>query len=160
MAKRNTNGNGASGDGSTIWEKMRAMRKEGVEQTIPATGRVLRLRTVEPYQLLKEGNIPDILTSLVVKGVYEDLSDEELRRFLAATRERVEDAIAYMESLDLIARKAIADDTDISDLSVAEKRWIFRLVLAPAELLATFRYEPGAVVEPVDEGENVQPSAE
>lgn len=161
MAKRNTNGsNGAHGDGSATWQKVAVMRAQGVEQTLGTSGRVVRLRAVEPAALLRKGNVPDILTPLLIKSVYQPLDDPELREFLDTPLGKIEDALAMADTLDLIASVAIADGTKVEELSLSEKRWIFRLVLSPAEFLVTFRYQPLADVELVDESEALPQAAE
>ena len=142
-------------------DKLREMRKDGVEHTLPSSGRSVRLRTVEPAALLREekGNVPDILTPLLINSIYEEPSDEELARFLATRSTRAEDALAMIDAVDIVVKKSLADDTKLEELSFAEKRWIFRLALSPAELLVTFRFEPRGDVGSVDAGEAVPPKA-
>jgi hypothetical protein len=141
-------------------EALEEMKSRGTEIEIPGTGRLVRLRTLDAESLLREGKIPDILTPLVIKSVYEELSDREVRSVLAQSRGSKEDALAMMEAIEFVAEKSIADSTKVKGLTLGEKRWIFRLAMEPAELLVTFRYDPNADVEPVVEGDEVQPVAE
>ena len=140
----------------TIAERVGEMNSKGWTQIMPGTNREIRLRTVDCVELLREGKVPDILTPLIVKSVYQELGDSDTRRYLEASREKVEDAISLADSIDFICTKAITDGTKVKDLTMAEKRWIFRLVLGPAELLVTFRLEQDDDVEIVDEGQDVQ----
>lgn len=139
---------------------MDEMRSKGIEHRIPGTGRHIRLRSVDAPTLLRDGKMPDLLTPLLVKAVYQDLSDKEIRDYLGQNKGKIEDALKMVDTMDFVVGKAIADGTKLSDLTVGEKRWIFRLVMGPAELLITFRYDPTAIVEPVAEGEDVQQAAE
>lgn len=141
-------------------ELMREMRTKGIEQVIPGTERHIRLRSVDAPTLLREGKMPDMLTPLVIKSVYQELSDKELRDFLGHARSGAEEALKMLDTIDFVAKTAIADGTKVEDLTLAEKRWIFRLVMGPAELLISFRYDPNADVESVDEGEELQPASE
>lgn len=136
------------------------MKSKGIEHKIPGTGRLVRLRTLDASELLREGKIPDILTPLVVKSVYQDLTDKEVRDFLGQNRGKVDDALTMMDTMNFVVGKAIADNTKVADLTLGEKRWIFRLAMGPAEILVSFRYDPNADVEPVAEGEDVPQTAE
>jgi hypothetical protein len=62
--------------------------------------------------------------------------------------------------MDFVCERTVADGTPVNDLTLAEKRWIFRLVMGPAELLTTFRYDPNFDVADVDESDEVRQDAE
>src|SRR5574338_294558 len=141
-------------------ELLHEMRERGIEQRIPGTDRVVRLRALDAPSLLREGKMPDILTPLVIRSVYQDLSDQELRNFLGQPKGSVTDALSLLETMDFVCERSIMDDTSLADLTLGEKRWIFRLVMGPAELLCTFRYDPALDVEYLDEGEDLSPVAE
>lgn len=141
-------------------ELLREMRLHGIEQRIPGTDRIVRLRVIDAPALLREGKMPDILTPLLIKSIYQDLTDQELREFVGTPKGSVTDALSLLETMDFVCSKTLADGTDINDLTLAEKRWIFRLVMGPAELLTTFRYDPQLDVADLDEGSEVQPVAE
>jgi len=136
-------------------ERLRDMRTKGVEQTMPGTGRVVRLKSVDPTVVLREGKMPDTLTPLLVSAIYQEPTTGHLNQYLQADRGTVEAALAMADSIDFIVKKALADDTKVEDLTMAEKRWIFQLVLGPAEILTNFRLEQDPDVEAVAEGENV-----
>jgi hypothetical protein len=137
----------------TIAQKIAVMRERGWEQVIPATGRTIRLRAVEPDAVLREGDCPDILTPILLKSIYSDVSDAELRTFLEKPLEQAQDALKYVEMLNLMAGKAVADDTPLDVLTLTEKKWIFRLCLGGAELLVRFRYQPQRDVETAPQGD-------
>jgi hypothetical protein len=152
-------------------DKLRAMRVNGVEQIIPFTLRKLRIRTADPNRLMRAGKVPDILTPLVAKTIYQEVSDAELQNFATKPREQAADALAVLDSLNIVARDVLVqpkvvddpqsdDEIAIEELTMAERRWIFRLALAPAEVLTNFRYQPDGDVELVAEGDDVPLAAE
>jgi hypothetical protein len=145
---------------STGVELLNEMRSKGIEQKIPGTERVIRLRVIDAPALLRDGKMPDILTPLIIKSVYQDLTDKELRDFIAQPKGSVVDALSYLETMDFVCERTVADGTPVNDLTLAEKRWIFRLVMGPAELLTTFRYDPNLDVADVDESDEVRQDAE
>lgn len=146
----------------SLFDQVKDMRKNGVDQVLISTERPIRLRAVEPADLLREGDLPDILTPLVVKSVYQDLSSADINAFLEKGPTDKEGALAFLKAIDFVCSKAIHPDdpTKVEDLVLSEKRWIFRLVLGPAEHLVLFRYEPDQDVEPVDEGDEVPQATE
>lgn len=145
----------------TLAQRMDVMKMSGWEQIIPTTLRHVRLRTVEPADLLRSGECPDILTPLMLRSIYQDLTDPEIRELLDKPPTQVEEAIKYSDMIDLVVAKGIADDTAMSALSLGEKKWIFRLLLSPAEMMVLFRHNTAqAVVESVAEGEPVSQTAE
>jgi hypothetical protein len=141
-------------------ERIAEMKSKGTEVQLPGTDRLIRLRPLDAETLLREAKMPDILTPLVTKSVYEEITDKESRAFLAQNRGAVNEALAHLEAVDFVCEKSIADGTKVKDLTIAEKRWVFRLAMGPAELLVTFRYDEDADVEPVAEVEDVQPVTE
>lgn len=138
--------------------RIKEMREKGDEQTIPDTLRVVRVKTLEAKDLLLEGNFPDILTPLVVKSIYQELTTPQIKEFFEMNTKDVEQAKKMLEAVEFVCRKSIVGDTDINDLTMSEKRWIFRLAVGPAEMLVSFRYEPDEDVEFVAEGEELQPA--
>src|SRR5688500_17924564 len=102
----------------TSVEALAEMKSRGTEVAIPGTDRLVRLRTLDAEALLREGKVPDILTPLVIKSVYEELSDREVRGVLAQSRGTTEDALAMMEAIDFVAEKSIADSTKVKDLTI------------------------------------------
>lgn len=144
---------------STV-ERLQEMHAKGTEVMLPGTDRIIRLRTLDAPTLLAEGKMPDTLTPLLIKSIYQDLSDREVRDFLGQQRGNVNEALEHVKLLDFVAEKAIADGTKVKDLTIGEKRMIFRFVVGPAELLIPFRYDPNSDVADVDESEILPQDAE
>jgi hypothetical protein len=146
------------------------MRESGVLQTLPS-GRVVRIRTVTPDRLLRLGKLPDILTPLVVRMIYEEVTVSDLDAFLA-TKEQVTQALEMIDSLNVVCEAGLLEPSigpgegqiTVDDLTLAERGWIFKLVFQPAEVLSSFRYEsaPDVAVVPdgEDNGQPAQPVAE
>jgi hypothetical protein len=160
--------NGHNGNGATpaetpaelpLYERIRIMRQEGWEQTF-TTGRRVRLRTLEPDVLLREGDCPDVLTPLLLKCLYGSRRDDDVREFLDTPLGTKEDAFAYMDLLNLICAKSICDGTKVEELTLAEKRLIFRFALGSSELLTSFVYEPPSVVAAVAQSDDLSQAAE
>lgn len=165
--RRSTNGtNGHNGHNGTpvtamsLAERLDIMRATGWEQILPPTGRKILLRSLEADKLLRDGECPDILTPLLIRSIYDELNDTAIREFLDTPAVILEDALKYVDMLNLIAGKAIADGTKVTDLTLAEKKWIFRLVLTGAETLVYFRFEPTPDVALVAEVNDVPQAAE
>lgn len=166
MASKNGH-NGANGhkpddDASAdlpIFDRIRIMREQGWEQTF-STGRSVRLRTLEPDMLLREGDCPDILTPLLLKSLYGDDRNAAVREFLEQPFGTKEDAFAYIDLLNLICGKSICDGTKVEELTLAEKRLIFRFALGSSELLTSFVYEPPPPVAVVEEVNDLPQAAE
>lgn len=147
--------NAAQTDPTTPLEQLRKMRTEGVEQELPGTRRIIKLRSLDAPSLLRSGKMPDILTPLVIRSVYTELTDSEVRAFLGGQGTDIKDALSMLETIDFVVGQCIMDDTKLDDLTLAEKRWVFRLVMGPAELLITFRYDPNLDVADVAESEDI-----
>ena len=153
----------------TLGVEWRKLREEGVPVRLPVSGRVVRLRTVRPDQLLRRGKIPDVLTSLVVKMIYGKSTDADFAAFVEP-REAAEEALEMMESLRVVCEAGLLeprmvhdpqadDEISIDDLEYPDRTYIFRLVFAPVEALARFRVKQKATVEPVaDEQGDAQPA--
>jgi hypothetical protein len=143
----------------SLW---RRNREEGEIIQLPYSGKIVRLRTVRPDQLLKFGRIPDPLTKLVVDMIYGKTGTDDVDSFLEA-QESVEEAREMLESLRVVCTAGliepkvvdnpIADDEiSIDDIELADRGYIFRLVFVPAEALSTFRYESPSDVEVMANG--------
>lgn len=146
--------------------EFRAMREHGVLQTLPS-GRVCRLRTVTPDRLLRLGRLPDILTPLVVRMIYEEVTVTDLDAFLAQ-KEQVDQALEMINSLNVVCEAGLLEPSigpgenqiSVDDLTLAERGWVFKLVFQPAEVLAAFRYRQAPDVDALPNGENDSDQAE
>lgn len=145
----------------SVVDLLREQHSKGTEVMLYGTDRLIRLRPLDAETLLREGKMPDILTPLVTKSVFQELPDKEVKEFLGKSRgNNPAEALALLETIDFVCEKSIADGTKVKELTLAEKRLIFRLAVGPAELLIDFRYDENLDVESVAEGENVQPATE
>jgi hypothetical protein len=142
-----------------VYERIRLMRESGWEQTF-STGRRVRLRTLEPDMLLKDGDIPDVLTPLLLRSLYGDDRNTAVKEFMDQPLGTKQDAFAYVEMLNLICAKSICDGTKVEELTLAEKRLVFRFALGSSELLVEFEYKPPPDVASVAQGNDVPSVAE
>lgn len=164
-----SNGKGDMPEGVKTGAELRAMREHGVWQTL-LSGTVVRMRTVTPDRLLRGGRVPDILSPLVTKMMYERVATAELDEFMSR-REQEAESLAVIESINLVCEAAllyprivaepVADDEICAeDLSLGDRGWIFKLAFQPAEFLKRFRNQPHGDVGSVQMGDDVSPAAE
>ena len=143
----------------SVW---RRNREEGEIIQLPYSGKIVRMRTVRPDQLLRLGRIPDPLTKLVVDMIYGTIATENIDSFLDV-QASVEEALEMLESLRVVCTAGLIDpkvvdnpveDNEISidDIELADRGYIFRLVFVPADALSTFRYESPTDVEVISNG--------
>lgn len=144
----------------TISELLAEMNTKGIEFKIPGSERIVRIRNLDAPTLLREGKMPDILTPLVIRSIYQEISDKEIREFLGQNKNTVNDALALLETMDFVAERVIMDGTRVAELTLGEKRWLFRVAMEPAELLVSFRYDPNDDVADVDESHEVQQTSQ
>jgi hypothetical protein len=142
-------------DQPTTVEALAEFRRNGKEIIIPSTGRPVTLKQISLGKLLSEGKVPDILTPLAIKSIYSNISDEDARGFIDANVESQKAALAHLAAIELVVQNALADQCQylMTELTIGEKRWIFRLALLPAEILATFRSDEDVDVDNVGESD-------
>lgn len=148
--------------------EIRSMREQGVPQTL-LSGIKVRMRTVTPDKLLRSGRVPDILTPLVSKMLFESVANEELDKFIEP-REQVKENLEMIDSLNVVCEAAllyprivaepVADDEIMAeDLSLADRGWVFKLAFQEAHILRRFRLETTRDVESVpDQQDDTQPT--
>ena len=146
-------------------------RLEGEIVTLPPTGRIVRMRAVKPAQLLALGDIPEPLADLVIAFLYGSLDEDQYQNFFSP-KEKREQAIEMIKSLEIVATCAllepkVVEDSklemkgiEIEDLEDSELRYIFDLAMMGASHLREFRLEQEAPVEPVDDSEEPVDEAE
>lgn len=147
------------GEWLSVVDRIRLMREQGWEHTLDS-GRIVRLRTLEPHMLLADDMCPDILTPYLVKSLYEVGSHSPTAADFEVDLEDRKRAIEYAAMLDYIAAKSLADDTDAAELTLAEKKLIMKFALAGAELLVNFRYPAKVDVDAVEEVNDVAQATE
>lgn len=126
------------------------------------------MKPVQLDRLLLAGKVPDILTPLVMRMLFGTKPDDpefpdEIKdpatHYLTKKRTEAQEAIEFIESVDVICRESLVDAAAIPYLSIADRMWVFKLALMRAEVLSTFRHEPARDVEAVhDEQDNAQPT--
>lgn len=135
-------------------------RLEGEVVTLPPTGRVVRIKAVKPAELLRLGDIPDVLADLVIKFLYGSLTNEEYDAFFSP-KEKKEQALQMIDSLRIVCACALinpvisdtpiyeGDEIHIDDLEDVEQRFIFDLAMLGASSLRDFREKQEATLESV-----------
>lgn len=147
----------------------RKPREQGVEIWLPYGQQVVRIRTVRPDHLLAQGDIPDILSPLMLDMIYGRANEKKTEAILLP-KESVEEAMQLLETLRVVCTAALVeprivseplaeDEITIDELEYEDRRYIFRLVFLPTEVLSTFRYQAQVDVEPLPHSAGVlQPS--
>lgn len=140
----------------------RRNREEGELIQLPYSGKMVRLRTVRPDQLLRLGKIPNPLAAMMVDIIYGRMDSEKMDNFLSLG-EDVQAAMDMLESLRVVCTAALVDpkivenptqpnEISMDDLELNDRSYIFRLTFVSAEALKTFRYEPPTDVEIASNG--------
>lgn len=133
-------------------------RLEGELVTLPSTGRTVRMRAVKPAEMLKLGEIPDILAELVIGFLYGHITEEQYKDFFSPS-EKKQKALDLIESFRIVCTCALIEpmiqevaDVDneiitIDDLEDTEQRLIFDLAMLGASSLHSFCKEQEAALE-------------
>lgn len=138
-------------------EDLRRVYDEGIEQKL-ISGLPVRMHPVQIEKLLEAGDVPDMLTNILVKGLYEDVREE----LDAMVMEKHDDRAAAMDTIkavDAVCRAALVEPDIVPYLSLTDRFWIFKLAFMPVEVLSRFRLQPQGDVDAVAEGENVSQTA-
>jgi hypothetical protein len=145
------------------YEELEKLRKFGKDIKLPPTGRMVKLRKLDLGKLLQDGKVPDTLTPLAIRSIYSEISDEKATEFFdglyISDPMDVKQALAHLEAINYVVGHSLYEPKLLPELTIGEKRWIFRLVLLPAEILATFRNEEDPDVAGMDEGNEVREAA-
>lgn len=161
--------NGASKAKLPTLDELKRAYDEGLPQTL-LSGLEVVMRPVRADRLLLSGNVPDILTPLVMRmifpreevvdaTVFPDEADDQdpVDAFLYKEREKAQEAMEFIKAVDVVCEAALIDPSIIPYLSLTDRMWIFRLAFMPAEVLSTFRLQPAGDVGVVfDEQGEVQ----
>lgn len=143
-------------------KEWRAPREEGYVKQLPS-GNVARLRPVTPDQLLTTGEVPDILTPLVVRMLFEGADGSELTQ-LTDPQKLVENAGATVVLFNTICRLAFVeprivanpqgdDEISIDDVPLLDRSFVFSLCTQPAEVLRDFMFPAATTVETLPDGQ-------
>lgn len=129
----------------------RQPRTEGYTKELPS-GSFARLRPVSPDQLITTGEVPDILTPLVLKMLFQGSDGSELAQ-LTQSGELLSHAGETVKLINAICRLAFVqprivddpqsdDEISIDDVAIIDRSFVFQLVTQPAEVLRDFRLSP------------------
>lgn len=129
----------------------RQPRTEGYTKELPS-GAVARLRPVSPDQLIAGGEVPDILTPLVLKMLFQGSDGSELSR-LTQPEQVLVHAGETVKLINAICRLAFVqprivddpqsdDEISIDDVAIIDRSFVFQLATQPAEVLRDFRLSP------------------
>lgn len=141
----------------------RQPRTEGYTKELPS-GAVARLRPVSPDQLIAAGEVPDILTPLVLKMLFQGSDGSELSQ-LTQPEQVLSHAGETVKLINAICRLAFVqprivddpqtdDEISIDDVAIIDRSFVFQLVTQPAEVLRDFRLSPTTTdVATVPDGE-------
>lgn len=150
MAKRSRNGNAPAIPTLPTIEGLRRAYEEGLEQTL-LSGVSVKMHPLQPEKLLAAGNIPDMLTPLVIAMLFPPKEESydftsQLDGYIAKERKDVKEKLEFVRSVDVVCQAALLDSTIVPYLSFADRLWIFRLAFYPVEVLSSFRLQSTADV--------------
>lgn len=144
----------------------RKPREEGYLKELPS-GNWARLRPVTPDMLLVTGEIPDILTPLVMKMLFEGIDNKDLEVVTKPENmlEHAKETIDFFNSfckLAFVEPKIVDnprsdDEMHILDVTVEDRGFVFQLCIQPVEVLRSFRLESARNVDALPESGEVQP---
>lgn len=143
--------------GST-WRKPRTV---GETVTLPS-GNVATLRPVALDMLIASGKLPDLLTPIAAKSLWTETDTSTIA-------DQVETAKGFAELVNLIVPAAMLtprivenpqgdDEISLEDIDFSDKIAIFQLATGGSQVLKSFREQQEKRMEPVPDGENVQPT--
>jgi hypothetical protein len=141
----------------TIAELIR-IHEEGIPQTL-LSGVEVRMRPARLDVLLESGDIPDILTPMLIKGLYESIA-EDVNDFAMEPQQNKKEIIERIRAMDAVGRSVLIEPDQIQYLSLGDRMWLFKLAFMPAEVLSRFRLQSAALVDDAQQGYEVSEVAE
>jgi hypothetical protein len=163
-------------DTPTSGLEWRAPREQGYLKVLPS-GKQAYLRPVTPAGLMSVlGEIPDTLTPLVSRMVYEGITYDHIKEVIAMvtpddTKEslkRAQDGVSFANTvckLSFVAPRIVDaprqdDEISLDDIELGDRLFVLSLATQPAGVLRSFRFQSLANVEDVPERNDAQPEAE
>lgn len=140
----------------------RKPREEGFILALPS-GNAARIRPVALDVLLRNGDIPDLLTPFVAQMVYQGVNTDELDKLLSPEK-LTEQSTEMLKLIDAVVMAAFVeprivpdpqadDEISIEDVELADRGTVFSLAVLPANELRKFLTRQAASVEPVQDGD-------
>lgn len=147
----------------------RKPREEGFLLALPS-GNSATIRPVALDVLLRQGKIPDLLTPLVAKMIYEGVDTDELDKLLSVEKlaEQSDEMLALIDAIcaaaflepRIVEQPQAEDEIAIEDVELADRGTVFSLAVLPANDLRRFLQRQASAVEPVPDGDGDEPEAE
>lgn len=152
----------------TLGSQLRQMREQGVVLPFPS-GNNYRVRVVGAANLLRRGNLPNVLLSFVTDAIYHGVTAEKIDAFMSL-QDKEQYAKEFLDSLQICCEEVFLeprivdkptkdDEISIADLVLQDQAWAFDLAFGFARELRPFRPEQAAHVDSVPSDEGVPPEA-
>lgn len=146
-------------------EEWRQPFEEGVRIQLPS-GKWVKLRAISIDSLLSEGVIPDVLTSIASRTIWDEIPIDSLgtdyklgSEFTALINQLIPVAMVEPKVCKL-GRAPLSDEIELKHISFADKVAIFQVAIQPTEWLYSFRDKQIGSLEGVPDGEAVREDAE
>lgn len=126
------------------------------------SGNSARIRPVALDVLLRQGEIPDLLTPFVAQMVYSGVDTSELDKLLSPEK-LTEQSTEMLKLIDAVVTAAFLeprivenpqadDEISIADVELADRGTVFSLAVLPANDLRRFLARQKTDMEPVQDG--------
>lgn len=154
---------------ATPASEWRKPREEGYLVKLPS-GNLARLGAVDLSSLLIQGEIPDLLTPLVTKMLFDDIDQDALDAQFSADNllERGGEALSFINTIckaSFIEPRIVDGEPGegeivIEDVDVGDRSFVMSICIYGARVLRSFRVGQKEDVESVRDGEDDEREAE
>lgn len=155
----------AKGPTPTPAKVWRQPREEGYVVTLPS-GNIARLRPVALDVLILSGEIPDLLSPIAAKMLWEETDVAEIANAaeLATGTAKLINHVCRAAMMEPVVAAVGEEPKDgeiaLEDIDFQDKSIIFQLAIQPAEVLRKFRDRQAAGVDAVSDGDENGAEAE
>lgn len=136
----------------TLGKQLRQMRETGVVLPFPS-GSNYRVRVVGAANMLRRGNLPNVLLTFVTDAIYHGVTADKIDKFMTL-QEKEEHATEFLDSLKACCEEVFLeprivdnpqadDEISIADLHLQDQAWAFDLAFGFARELRPFRPQQG-----------------
>lgn len=144
------------------WRKLHEEGQSGYKITL-TSGFTVRLRPVSIEQMLKRGEIPDLLAPMAAQAVIAGIDGKDLSNTLqrASNTFLLIDFICELAFLEprIVENPTADDEIGVSYLDSQDKFEVFEIVTQPGWVIRKFRDQQVADVAALHDGEGVQETA-
>ena len=143
----------------------RQPREEGYLITLPS-GNIARLRPVALDMLILSGELPDLLSPIAAKMLWEETDVAEIANAaeLATGTAKLMNYVCRAAMMDPVVAAVGEEPKDgeiaLEDIDFQDKSIIFQLAISPAVAMRNFRDRQAAGVDAVQDGEGDGDKAE